>query len=95
MNTVVNTPIRFVYANTKNGRKATVAYTYDDANNQINVSVAECSKRDRFCKAIGRNVAVGRLAHRGGKQVPYAAIGSTRYRDIAAYIVNNIDNLTY
>lgn len=85
--------VRFVYATNKSGRKVTAAYLYDDASASIRVATAQCSKRDRFVKKIGRDVSFGRLISKGGKQVAYSSIGGSSYGEVARFISDNVDSL--
>ena len=83
--------VRFVYGTDQNtGRTFTVAYMYDDENECIRVAKAECSKRDRFVKKIGRDVSFGRLVATGGMPIKFSDIGSTRYSDISKFVQNNV-----
>lgn len=91
MDKIIVTPIKFVYTETKDKRRATVAYTYDDTTQSIRVAKAECSKRDRFVKKLGREISSGRLVHHGGLQVSYDTIGGSSYSDIATFIRKNVD----
>jgi hypothetical protein len=92
-------PIRFVYAKTSAGRKATigrkatVAYYYNDEDATVRIEGAACSKKDQFVKKIGRAIAAGRLAATGGTMIPYSTIGGTTYKEVAGFIVANIDYL--
>ena len=90
--TVSPIPVKFVYVESNN-RRTTVAYTYDDPNKAIRVAKAECSKRDRFVKKIGREIASGRLLHHGGTVVSYDAIGGSSYKQVAEYIRNNVEHI--
>lgn len=94
MNTIAETPVRFIYATGSNGRKNTVAYIYDDANQSIRYGIAQCSEKDQFVKAHGRDAAFGRLATKGGNEVSYSKIGGSKYGQVAAYISANIDAIT-
>lgn len=86
--------VRFVYVTTSNGRKATVAYQYDDAKQCIVLASSQCSVVDRFEKRIGRDVAFNRLtATDKVREVSYAAIGGSRYGQVAEYVTKNIDSL--
>ncbi len=85
--------VRFVYVTQPNGRKTTVAYQYDDANSRIKLATAQCSKRDQFVKKIGRNVAFGRLATKGGLSVSFKEIGGEKYGQIAQYVTANLPKL--
>lgn len=91
--TPTQSEIRFVYAKNKSGRHVTVGYVYDDNDNVIRISKAECSKRDQFVKKIGRAIVSGRLTTHGGTAIPYGTIGGTKYGQIASYLVSNVDSL--
>ena len=82
--------VKFVYAVNDSNRRVTVAYQYDDANQCIRAAKAECSKRDRFEKRIGREVSFGRLAYHGGTVVPFSSLGGTSYKDVAAWVAINM-----
>ena len=95
MNTAITDhTVRFVYGTDQNtGRTFTVAYMYDDENECIRVAKAECSKRDRFVKKIGRDVSFGRLVATGGTAIPFSVIGGTTYGHIARFISENVDGI--
>lgn len=86
--------VRFVYVTTSKGRKATVAYQYNDSKQVIVLASAQCSASDRFEKRIGRNVAFNRLtATNDTREVSYTAIGGSKYGQVAEYVTRNIDSL--
>jgi len=85
--------VRFVYATAANGRKTTVAYVYDDADQSLVVAASQCSAKDQFVKRIGREVAFNRLRNDRGVRIGYTAIGSTAYSNVARYIAENIDSV--
>lgn len=84
--------VRFVYVDVKKQR-VTVAYSYDNEHNMVRFAAAKCSKRDRFVKRIGRDIAVGRLTVKGGIGVSFDEIGGTSYRDIARFVSSNIKGI--
>lgn len=55
------TPWHILYAESKNGRRVTLAYYFDPVAKGIFVGKAECSHNDRFVKRIGRTIAINRL----------------------------------
>lgn len=85
--------VRFVYATNSGGRRVTVAYQYDDANQAIRVAAAQCSKRDQFVKKIGRDISFGRLTAKGGTSIPFSTMGGFTYAHVAKYVTDNVDNL--
>ena len=89
LSAAVESPARFVYTNI-NGRRSTIAYTYDDAAQCIRFGVAQCSHKDQFVKKIGRDIAFGRLVKGGGVEVPYSSLPSTSYSDIARYFSTSV-----
>lgn len=89
LSAAVESPARFVYTN-MNGRRSTIAYTYDDAAKCIRFGVAQCSHKDQFVKKIGRDIAFGRLVKGGGVVVPYSSLPSTSYSDIARYFSTSV-----
>ena len=84
-------PVRFIYATGSNGRKNTVAYLYDDATQSIRYGISQCSEKDQFVKSVGRNASFGRLVATGGKQITYAAMGGSKYAQVAGFVSANID----
>lgn len=84
---------RFVYTTNAKGRKVTAAYNYNDAEGGIYIATAECSRKDQFVKRIGRDVAFGRLVSKGGKFVPFAQIGGSKYGQIAEFVTRNVNAL--
>ena len=53
---------RFIHIyDTRLKRRVTAAFKYDDEEQKIFISVAQCSRRDTYCKRIGRTVSHGRL----------------------------------
>lgn len=91
MDQAANQNIRFVYTTGRSGRKATIAYMYDDSANAIRYAVAECSTRDRFVKKIGRDVASGRLVSgRGANVASYSLVGGTKYGEVAKFLVSTV-----
>ena len=91
MSNEVTGRVKFVYAVNDSNRRVTVAYQYDDANQCIRAAKAECSKRDRFEKRIGRQIAFGRLAAYGGTVVLFSLLGGTSYKDVAAWVRHNLE----
>lgn len=83
--------VRYMYTTNSVGRRVTIGYVYDDANNQIRVATAQCSVRDRFVKEYGRAAVVGRLNKYGGTAIPFSTIGGSSYKQVAAYISSNIE----
>ena len=54
--------VRFIHINHPSlKRRTTAAFRYEDNKKVIEFSVAECSKKDTYCKRIGRTVSFGRL----------------------------------
>ena len=56
---------RFIYVRDKSklfGPALTIAVDYDEEEACVVYSIAVCSKKDRFSKKIGREVALGRLS---------------------------------
>lgn len=54
----------------------TIAYDFDPVTRIALYSVAHCSKKDNYCKRIGRDVATGRLIQ-GNKHPVHVPEGST------------------
>jgi len=52
--------IYYFHEKTVDGNKFTVS-AYIDKNENVIISVALCSKKDNFCRKIGRSVSSGRL----------------------------------
>jgi hypothetical protein len=72
----------------------TVAYRFDDEQQQIEYNYAECGKKDHFCRRIGRTVASNRLAanpeNHANSFVKYGAVstsGGPKYSMIARELV--------
>lgn len=84
--------VKFVYCEDQ-GRRVTVAYYYDDENECIRTAKAECSKRDRFVKRIGREVSCGRLAFHGGTRVSFHDLGGSSYKNVAKWIRENLNKI--
>lgn len=78
--------VRYVYVRNIT-RPVTIAYMFDDKDEQIVYNFAECSKKDQFIKSVGRAVATGRLlsdSHKHPSQrLPYVVTG-TKYNSIAS-----------
>lgn len=104
MNT--NHQARFVYVRQHGNGKPrknpiTVAYLFDDTNKRIIYNTAQCSNRDVFTKAMGRQVSEGRaLAHsrkHPNKYIPYEMVSeegtpaNPRYALIAAEIISRVN----
>lgn len=53
---------------------ATVAYTFDDANQLIRGGLARCNKNDLYCKVTGRKLATKRL-------IELSKVASTNNKD--------------
>ena len=86
--------VRFIYINSKDGRRNTIAYVYDDPNSQIKWAVAQCSEKDQFIKATGRLKASARLTSpRTSNTMPFSGMGGSKYNDITTFFVKNIDEL--
>jgi hypothetical protein len=81
------------------GRR-TIGYRINDTDNTVDFAVAQCRTNDQFCKATGRKIVEGRILKGGNHantglprsySINLADIknGSTKYRDIIAYIDAN------
>lgn len=97
---MTHSTFKFAHVNINHNRQ-TIAYRIDDETNTVTYALAQCSPNDQFCKATGRKIAQGRII-KGGVHastgiprsftVPLSKIngGSTKYRDIMAYIHSDI-----
>lgn len=62
----------------------TVAYLFHDVGKKIDFSVAFCSKKDNYCKKIGRELAASRTIS-GSVPYDYLPDGKPTYKNISAY----------
>ena len=69
----------------------TVAYVFNDSSKRLIYSTARCSKKDNYCKSLGRSLAAARLtgSNATGTQlaVDYSSLpeGKPTYKNISAY----------
>lgn len=71
-------------------RPMTIAYRYNDERQTIQFSIAECSKRDIFCKRVGRMVSYGRL-DKHPNNINYSNFkGDLSYKNVTNTIVNQV-----
>ena len=59
-------------------RRVTAAFRYNDEEQLVHFSVAQCSKKDTFCKRIGRTVSHGRLLGGASYTITYNQLGENR-----------------
>ena len=74
---------------------ATIGYGFDDERQQLMYAVARCSKKDNFCKRLGRELVEERLGGLVPINSPIDAVrfveykelpnGKPTYKNIAAY----------
>lgn len=69
-------------------RPLTIAYMKSNNSNSIRFAVAQCSKRDQFCKKTGRAVSGGRLE--AGKYLITTGAISLKHKEVIARIVSVI-----
>lgn len=77
---------------------ATVGYGFDDERQQLMYAVSRCSKKDNFCKRLGRELVEERLGGLVPVNSPMDAVrfveykelpeGKPTYKNIAAYFNN-------
>ena len=66
----------------------TVAYVFDDSGKRLLYSTSRCSKKDNYCKSLGRSLAAERLGeHTKQLAVDYSNLpqGKPTYKNISAY----------
>lgn len=73
-------------------RRVTAAFRYNDKNQTIEFSLAQCSKKDTFCKRIGRTVSHGRLtSDHHVRIIPYESLhGETGFKAVTETVVRRV-----
>ena len=79
----VNGPLLEHVINERGG--TTIAYDFNPETRMASFAVAHCSKKDNYCKAIGRAIAGGRL-----KSVIYRFVHVPEGESVAQTIVDNL-----
>jgi hypothetical protein len=84
---------RFVHIQDNNlKRRVTAAFRYNDERQIIEFSLAQCSKKDTFCKRIGRTVSHGRLnSNHDVRIIPYESLdGDTGFKAVTETVVRRV-----